>query len=701
VVRVFTTGRAFGRFFIAMEFVTGGHFEHQITERGTIPEKEMLPLAIQVAEGLKAAHAAGLIHRDIKPGNILLDRSGNAKIVDFGLALLLGKGGTVQAQEIWATPYYVPPETIEGHAEDVGSDMYAFGATLYHAMAGIPPCNEESMATDVLREAKKKVVPLQKSAPWLTPLTCAVIDRAMAYDPAKRYQSYDAMIAQLNDALKHLLAGTSPPQADPAATVGAESGRRRGERLLTVVGAMTLMVGLAGAAWWALRKPPEPNAKPAPPQVDGSTPAVKMTAPQSDLATAARIVQLHRDARRALELGNYEQACGLLGALRDDAAGQEPTRTWAGVEAVVMSYLDGNSAKARKAAQAIVAHIAAAQLDDPSIKQLLLPVLAQLDTLPPTVVDANRLTPVSSAQAMAWLLAALKNWEQGHLSDAVGLFTAVSTAELAPQDLWSAYQKLARDYLADFKLLSDPVFVNVPKGKNACQQAIDALTAIQPQLKTRGRATFNVNAWRLDLARLARQEEAPPPPPPPPPNGNAPPVASGPPALADVMEALAKHAGACKFADATAYLQSLPVDPPGALRKSLLELTHLADRFIREVSNELKNSEVNLEGRLKSGEVFTKIATAADGQVVVTLQPGRVRECGWGDLAPASIIDIYRVIIKNETNESVRLRGHECAIAFEWLTISRTRAAARAEQLAQSSAVFKDRWKDIEKGLPK
>jgi serine/threonine protein kinase len=159
VVRVFTTGRAFGRFYIAMEMVSGGHFENLIRERGKIPEAEMLPLAIEVAQGLKAAQAAGLIHRDVKPGNILLDAAGNAKLVDFGLALVT-HGGKARATEIWATPYYVPPETVEGHAEDFRSDIYAFGATLYHALSGKPSCGEESMATDVLREAKKKVLPL-------------------------------------------------------------------------------------------------------------------------------------------------------------------------------------------------------------------------------------------------------------------------------------------------------------------------------------------------------------------------------------------------------------------------------------------------------------------------------------------------------------------------------------------------------------
>ena len=190
----------------------------------------MLTLAIQVAEGLKAALGAGLIHRDIKPGNILLDGQGHAKIVDFGLALLVGKGGTAQATEMWATPYYVPPETIEGFPEDFRSDLYAFGATLYHALAGKPPCNEESMATNLLREAKRKVVPLQTSAPWVTARTCAVVDRAMSYDPAKRFSSYDEMIAYLTDALKHLRSG--PPLPRPETTTSKR--RQQAKRLLVL-----------------------------------------------------------------------------------------------------------------------------------------------------------------------------------------------------------------------------------------------------------------------------------------------------------------------------------------------------------------------------------------------------------------------------------------------------------------------------------
>ena len=196
VVKIFTTGYAFGRFYIAMELVPGGHFEQRIRECGEVSEEEVLPLAVQIAEGLKGAQSAGLIHRDIKPGNILLDSEGNAKIVDFGLALVT-QAGTAKAEEIWATPYYVPPEAIEGQVEDFRSDIYAFGSTLFHALAGVPPCAEESMDTKLLRAAKQAVVPLREVAPHLMDETCAVIDRAMAYRPDDRFGSYDEMISDL------------------------------------------------------------------------------------------------------------------------------------------------------------------------------------------------------------------------------------------------------------------------------------------------------------------------------------------------------------------------------------------------------------------------------------------------------------------------------------------------------------------------
>lgn len=186
VVKVFKTGRAFGRFYIAMELLPGGHFEQQINERGAVPEAEVLQVALQVAEGLRAAHAVGLLHRDVKPGNILIDAAGEAKLVDFGLALMT-KGGKARPDELWATPYYVPPETVEGAEEDFRTDMYAFGASFYHALAGVPSCADSSLQTLQLREAKRHVRPLSALCPQLSLETLAWVETAMAYEPAARF----------------------------------------------------------------------------------------------------------------------------------------------------------------------------------------------------------------------------------------------------------------------------------------------------------------------------------------------------------------------------------------------------------------------------------------------------------------------------------------------------------------------------------
>jgi tRNA A-37 threonylcarbamoyl transferase component Bud32 len=690
VVRVFTTGRAFDRYYIAMELVVGGHFEAKIEERGTIPEREMLPLAIQVAEGLKAAHAAGLIHRDIKPGNILLDGEGNAKIVDFGLALLLDKGGTAQAKEIWATPYYVPPETIEGHPEDFRSDMYAFGATLYHALAGKPPCNEESMATNLLRQAKRKVVPLRTAAAWITPRTCAVVDRAMAYDPKERFRSYDELISYLNDARKHLRNGTPTPRPEAVLSKRRLQAKRRTERLLIGAGVAAVVAAVAGSAWWLKDGSAPPPAPPGSQPVAG-IPAGPNPGNLGDPAAATRIGNLYREARAAVEAGEYESARARFTALREDSAVQEPTRSWAAVEAVLMPLLDGRPAAAREEAKRAAAHLAAAPLEEPVMKNLLLTRLNELGQLSAIPATAEQLRGNSAVRIITWMLAGLKNWEQGLLPVAVEFFQAVAAATPGQQDAWVAgYQKLAGDYLSDFKALTSPVFAVVPKDQAACDQALRDLDAILPALRTRGRAFFNVQAWKFDLERLSRRVAA-----------AATPVTQPPPNLATVLGELARHGGQCDFSAAAAYLRSLPADPPGATRKSLLALTDSAAIFMSDLGMDLKRGEVAVAGRLRSGKAFTKVAaTDLAGHLLVTFN-GPSRECAWAEIAPDSVIEIYRVVIRNEQDETKKLRRHETAIAFEWLAGDRAAAVAKAAQLAKNNPAFKNRWDTIAEGLPK
>jgi len=496
VVRVLTTGRAFGRFYIAMEFVPGGHFEHQIRERGKIPEVEMLPLAIEVAQGLKAAQSAGLIHRDVKPGNILLDAAGHAKLVDFGLALVT-HGGKAQATEMWATPYYVPPETVEGSAEDFRSDIYAFGATLYHSLAGKPSCGEESMATDVLREAKKNVVPLSLADPSISAATCQIVERTMAYEPDDRFSSYNELIANLETALSQIKSGRTAV-TNTAAT--RRAGKKRQRQIAVAACGLAVIASAVGILWWPHRTHIQPSV--------ATPPAVEIPLPPAPPDTSADIARSYRAARAAVDAKDYQKAANEFVLLYQKPAVQEPTRTWAGVQAVTAYLLDGRSPAARKQAQETVEHARALPPNTAGVGADLLETLAQLDKLPPLPAPPRDTVITNASQVIATMLAGLKNWEQGLLEPAADCFSVVVAAKLPGDDSWATiYQKLAADYLSDYQLFCSPLFTSPPVDKTACAKAISELDAAAATIKTRGRAKFNLRAWQLDLARQVRLAE--------------------------------------------------------------------------------------------------------------------------------------------------------------------------------------------------
>ena len=164
VVEVFSVGTDHGQFYVVMELVDGGSLDDRIEDQKRIPELQMLEVGVQVAKGLQAALAAGLIHRDIKPGNILFTDSGTAKIVDFGLALLAEQHAGGEG-EIWGTPYYIAPERLTGEREDFRSDLYSLGATLFHAVAGRPTFEQETQSAAELKELKANPPKLRDIAP--------------------------------------------------------------------------------------------------------------------------------------------------------------------------------------------------------------------------------------------------------------------------------------------------------------------------------------------------------------------------------------------------------------------------------------------------------------------------------------------------------------------------------------------------------
>ena len=239
VVRVYSTGNAHGMFYIAMELVDKGSLDTQMEAKGRVPETDILRIGLQVAEGLQAAYRAGLIHRDIKPGNILFGEGGHSKIVDFGLALQFSQTQTPSG-ELWGTPFYIAPEALDFKPEDLRSDMYALGATLWHALVGAPPYACESVSTHELLHARKQPVDLAKIHPDSHPLTVALLNRTLAFGPEDRHSDYESLVRDFRQALTAVEARA--PNEKPDTQRNSSTTWRWMLVLIAVAGALTAVV---------------------------------------------------------------------------------------------------------------------------------------------------------------------------------------------------------------------------------------------------------------------------------------------------------------------------------------------------------------------------------------------------------------------------------------------------------------------------
>ena len=332
VVRVFTVGKAFGHFYIAMELVLGESLEQRMAREGAISEAEILPLCEEIIAGLRAAQDAGLIHRDIKPGNILFDANDHVKIVDFGLALVT-QGGVAKAEEIWATPYYVPPEALTGEHEDFRSDMYALGATLYHALSGRPSIPEQSKSSREVLHGKEHIESLAKIAPWLKPETRQWVERAMAFQREDRFESY-AEMEESRALANHVIDAVGA--SDPVYFSERDQRRTRDKIIVTVMVVAGLIALIAILAVVVFK-----NKNAANEESSGSGSAVNMNAAMFadddnySPELAAEIGKLFYQSHKQLGEGRYLEAKAIFENLMNDKRVLEPAASWAGVEAVI------------------------------------------------------------------------------------------------------------------------------------------------------------------------------------------------------------------------------------------------------------------------------------------------------------------------------------------------------------------------------
>jgi serine/threonine-protein kinase len=203
VLRIHDLGRSDGLRFLSMEFVEGLTLK-QVLESGEIlPTAVGLRIAKQVCAGLAAAHEVGVIHRDIKPQNIVIEPTGGLKIMDFGIARLTDDRGMTTTRTVIGTPDYMSPEQARGLPLDFRSDIYSTGVVLYEIFTGSLPFEGDSPLAVILKHVNDSP-PLPRSKnPWIDPKIAAIIMKCMEKEAAARFQS----VGELYEALARVTAG--------------------------------------------------------------------------------------------------------------------------------------------------------------------------------------------------------------------------------------------------------------------------------------------------------------------------------------------------------------------------------------------------------------------------------------------------------------------------------------------------------------
>ncbi len=210
VVSVFAVEGTAGLPFMVMEYIPGQSLQDRLDRQGALALPEILRIGMQTAAGLAAAHAQGLVHRDVKPANILLENGiERVKLTDFGLARAAADAGMTQSGIVAGTPHYMAPEQARAEATDHRADLFSLGSTLYAMCTGIPPFRAETPVAVLRRVSDDVPRPIRQLNPEIPDWLEAIVERLHAKDPADRFDS----ASDVADLLGHCLAHIQEPLA--------------------------------------------------------------------------------------------------------------------------------------------------------------------------------------------------------------------------------------------------------------------------------------------------------------------------------------------------------------------------------------------------------------------------------------------------------------------------------------------------------
>ncbi len=649
VIQVLSSGYDHRQFYIVMELVEQGSLDDLMAQHGRIPEAQVLSVGIQVAQGLQAAYEKGLIHRDVKPANILFANETTAKIGDFGLAVAAEQNAEAR-NEIWGTPYYVAPERLNSEPEDFRSDIYSLGATLFHAIAGRPPIEGETNSATLLRELKTQPLDLRQLAPEISKPTARVIARTLAPNPSERFESYAAFIDQLQRAYDRLTG----------------VGRLSRKQLIVAIAALLLVFGGAAAYLNHLRK------------------AQMLARPVND-GLSVSLNQLFDDARHQLVAGKIDAARTQFGQLSERAKGRQPLLNWVLFHRGLASLMRGYTTQARQPFHDIVnAGLYSNKASDAELARFFVDTARQMISARAVPKSKAAEAGGSGAQPFALLLFALKDWYLRDFDTAAVFLNEFMRSQPTAEFRWIAeYKPIAQKYLADYAVFAD--WQKQSRSLQTPEQISAALTSLRaaiPKLQTHGPITETLTAEEVALSqKLAEKQGA----------TTAASVKEDKqlleqqrPVWNKMFAAAEARSKAYDFAGAAAALNTAALTQPElkaqqeAAKRRAQWLIEWKDQLIAELNRRGFNGAVTDV----NGAPYNGIAAATADRLTMKIPHGSA-ELEWTKLAPSTLLNVATALIVPNAPD-VPDRQWRCAVfASEMRLSDAARSLARAAASAK------------------
>ena len=682
VVKLYSVGRDQGYYFLVMEIIENGSLDELILREGRTTERQALTWVQETALGLQAAHQNGLIHRDIKPGNILLSQDRTAKLVDFGLALMFGRDRD-ESCEIWATPYYVPPENLRREGEDLRSDIYSLGGTLYHLLVGKPPIDVKTGSFQELIDLKAKPINMRADAPRLSPATFALVERMMAYAPSDRHGDYESLIAEIDACLDNLssskqVAGTGARERFLAKQRAIRKRKQRRSKI--TLGVLASFI-LAVASVWGLQL--LQNTKPSSDSNGGGF--IVEEDSSNPKASAAYL-----EGRAALLSGDFDHAASQFQQAHQAPGVSTSLQGWSLFNDGVAQLLRGNSNAAHDAFARLGLQESFAQTRLDGFFQQVCGWMTSEDIVPKAVAETVQ---PGFCQSIALLAYGLHDWELAAFDDAAAHFARFQEIDPGAEFDWiKDYRVLIQGHQKDLALLREITAINdladltaIVQKQGELKRIIDLVSTRKVQdLLTERLITLNTREAELEnvakLANAAKEKRL----------GRA--ELSK---IASIAESLNQLGTELKFSEALRQMAKQTRD-----FKSKCGLQTIDDhRYVWTTAQDFMASLLGLKGTIRSsrrgdvnGEVLSIDATA----LKIKQTSGATMALSLSDVSAESLARLALHALKNTRDSNRYYQLQEQLVMFAYCTDLRQLCSSQADILAYQNRLFRDRWQRLQ-----